>query len=456
MKKAVSLTKLQAKLQTFIRKHDKQTLLASSLIFVSGVMISSFGFIKLGNAFGTWYSIGMPLNEQFNIMVSDALLGLVLFLPSLPVFLIGYLLLESHSLGIKLSMIIAWVLAALSILNKLNWEIGLTAGLMCASAATMQIIRQRKTKTKSDSPVTTENIAKFGLKLSGIIGIIILLGLVGYISARGTKYISWDFVMGANWDFGTASRVIAGSTTETMGGISHFIIGSLLLVGLCEAIALPLGLGSAVFLAEYAPQNRITSTIRLFVETLAGVPSIVLAFLGLGLFVSTYGFSMGESWLAGSLSLAFMILPWNIRVAEEAMRAVPESYREAAYALGATKWQTIRKIVLLAASPSIITGILLGVGAAIGETAVVMWTAGSTGVSKLPQNLALTGGGGMPTMAVWIWSAWKNFFFSAGISQWEAENLALSGAFILLVMFLAISILALVARNHFSKKLSGR
>jgi phosphate transport system permease protein len=446
-----------------LRRHEKKNLFTSSLVFISGAIIASFGFVKLFSAIGKWLSHGAPFwgppfvdvtmqYSLFDVMMQDSLIALILILPSLLVFLVGYLLMESHSLGIKLSFALALGLLSLATLRVINFQLGLTAGLLCVSAASMELIRQRRTGSKKDSPVITENIAKFGLRLSGIVTIIILVGLVVYITVRGLKYVSWDFITGSNWSAPAAAQFILGKLNQPLG-ISHFIIGSLLLVSLCEAIAIPLGLGAAVFLAEYAPKNVLTSTIRFFIEALAGVPSIVIAFVGVGIFVSQYGLYMKASWLAGSLSLAFMILPWNIRVAEEAMKAVPNAFREASYALGATKWQTIRRIVLLAASPGIITGIILGVGAAIGETAVVMWTAGD--VNQLPAGLPLTGAG-MPSLAVWIYYSWRNIFAGAGVSQWDENTMALSGSFVLLVIFLTISVIALVARNYLSKKYSGR
>lgn len=460
----MTTARLPIQLYNYLRRHEKKNLFAGSLVFISGAIIASFGFVKLCSAIGKWLSHGAPFwgppfsditmqYSLFDVMMQDSLIALILILPSLLVFLVGYLLMESHSLGIKLSFALALGLISLTILRVIDFELGFVAGLLCALATAMELIIRRRTGHKKDSPVVTENIAKFGLRLSGMVTVIILVGLVVYITVRGLKYVSWDFVTGSNWSALDAAKFILGRPLNQPLGISQFIIGSLLLVALCEAIAIPLGLGAAVFLAEYAPKNVVTNTIRFFIETLAGVPSIVIAFVGVGIFVSQYGLYMKASWLAGSLSLAFMILPWNIRVAEEAMKAVPNAFREASYALGATKWQTIRRIVLLAASPGIITGIILGVGAAIGETAVVMWTAGD--VNSLPAGLPLTGAG-MPSLAVWIYYSWRNIFGSSGVSQWDESTMALSGSFVLLVIFLAISVAALAARNYLSKKYSGR
>jgi phosphate transport system permease protein len=152
-----------------------------------------------------------------------------------------------------------------------------------------------------------------------------------------------------------------------------------------------------------------------------------------------------------------MILPWNIRVTEEALKSVPHSYREGSYALGATKWETIKTQVLYAGSPGIITGILLGVGAAIGETAVLIWTAGGLEATSLPTAFISTTSGSarIPTLAMWIYLSWDEFSF-AHAPGWTKENVCLAGAFVLLVIFLAISLFALVARNYLSRRIRGR
>ena len=154
----------------------------------------------------------------------------------------------------------------------------------------------------------------------------------------------------------------------------------------CEFIAVPIGIGAAIYLAEYSPsQSRIVSTIRLFIETLAGSPSVVIAIIGFAIFIVTLGW--GQCLWAAAISLSFMALPWNIRIAEEAMRSVPRSYKEASFALGATQWQTARLVTLYAALPGIITGILLGIGVALGETLILLSTFSGANTYSLPGNL---------------------------------------------------------------------
>jgi len=169
------------------------------------------------------------------------------------------------------------------------------------------------------------------------------------------------------------------------GGILPVIIGTFYLVIGTVATALPIGMAAAIYLTEYATQNRLTRTIRLAISTLAGIPSIVFGLFGLGLFVIFFGFK--ASILSGSLTLACMILPIIIVSSEEALKAVPQSFREASLALGATKWLTIRKNVLPYAIPGMLTGSILGVGRAAGETAPILLTVAAFYLPKLPASI---------------------------------------------------------------------
>ena len=205
-------------------------------------------------------------------------------------------------------------------------------------------------------------------------------------------------------------------------------------------------------------QNKITSIIRFFIETLAGVPSVIIGLVGLAVFVEALHWGM--SLYGAGISLAFMILPWNIRIAEEALKSVPGSYREAAFALGATKWQTVRRAVLFAALPGTITGILLGVGAALGETIVVGMTGGFPPVGpqvlKLSQITAFNHS--IPTLTVFIWQAPTLLMFGQGGTNivFKMYGVAIAAAFVLIVIYLAICTIALVARNYLTKKITGK
>lgn len=222
------------------------------------------------------------------------------------------------------------------------------------------------------------------LWIGGIITILILLAVTGYVIFQGFKAIDLQFLI-------TPPR--GGLSGE--GGISTTIVTTLYLVLLTIAIATPLGVGAAIFLVEYASDNNISSRFlkgmisfsHFGVETLAGIPSIIFGLFGYALFVSTMKF--GFSLLSASLAGACLVLPVIIRTTEEALLAVPRSYREGSLALGATKWQTIRKVVLPASLPGIITGIILSVGRVVSETAVFYVTLG--GSYRMPKSIMSSG-----------------------------------------------------------------
>ena len=222
------------------------------------------------------------------------------------------------------------------------------------------------------SPRSTQKLALAGIWGTGIVTVFILLVIIAYVLVKGVSDISWSFLS-------TPPR--GGLSGE--GGISTVIVCTLYLIGLTMAILVPLGVGAAIYLSEYAPDNRMTRLIRYGTEVLAGVPSIVFGLFGFALFVTALHFNF--SILSGALTLACLLLPTLIRTSEEALRAVPRSHREAAYALGATKWQTVWRVLLPAALPGIVTGIILSIGRAIGETACLYVTMGGT--TAMPTSL---------------------------------------------------------------------
>ena len=288
---------------------------------------------------------------------------------------VAYMVWEKHSLGWKLTVAISALSIALGASGAVNIEVSLFVAFLCGLGGAIEFRNLLGQQITRDSPLVTENLAKLGLKLSGLLCLTILLGAILYVIIRGSPYLSIGFLMPTKWSWANAYEVFAGKSSQ-LGGVGSFAIGSLLLVGICELIAFPLGLGAAIYLSEYAKQGWLIHIIRFFVETLAGIPSVVIGLFGYFFFVGELG--LGYSALAAALSLSFMILPWNIRIAEESLKTVPMAYREASFALGASQWQTVRKAVLFAALPGILTGFLLGVGAAMGETAVMLYTAGLT------------------------------------------------------------------------------
>jgi len=197
--------------------------------------------------------------------------------------------------------------------------------------------------------------------------------IVGFLVANGYSAISWEFLTEAPRNY------------MTEGGVWPCIVGTLLLSIGAMAVALPLGVASAIYLHEYALPGRLMRVIRLGVNNLAGVPSVVFGLFGLGLFVTAM--DLGVSLLSGWLTLGVLCLPVIIGTTEEALRSVPATYREASLALGGTKWQTIWRVVLPSALPGILTGSILGISRAAGETAAIMFTAAVFYTPKMPNSI---------------------------------------------------------------------
>ncbi|MFZ7113622.1 MAG: phosphate ABC transporter permease PstA [Desulfatiglandales bacterium] len=214
----------------------------------------------------------------------------------------------------------------------------------------------------------------FGLfRISTALNGVALLIIMYFLMSRGWRAINWTFLTQAPMD------------SMTKGGIFPCIVGTLCLSLGAIAVALPIGVASAVYLNEYARPGKVLRIIRLGINNLAGVPSVVFGLFGLGFFVVYL--KMGVSILAGALTLGAMTLPVIIGSAEEALRAVPDTYREASLGLGATKWQTIYRVVLPTALPGILTGAILGISRAAGETAPIMFTAAVFFTPSLPGSL---------------------------------------------------------------------
>ena len=209
----------------------------------------------------------------------------------------------------------------------------------------------------------TQRIAFGCFWLAASVTILILAIIIVYVLAQGLPYISLGFLTGRPEAQGRE------------GGILPTILGTLALGALSLVIAVPLGVGAAVFLTEYTRPSPLTTIMRFGTDSLAGVPSIIFGLFGFIFFVTRLQLSW--SLLAGALTLAIMVLPTIIRTTEEAIRAVPVAYREVSYGLGASRWQMVRTVVLPTALPGIITGIILSFGRAVGETAAVIFTAGT-------------------------------------------------------------------------------
>lgn len=266
------------------------------------------------------------------------------------------------------------------------------------------------------------------------LSIVLLPVIIMWVTTNGVGSLNWAFLTGTP-SFSTSESRLATH------GVYPQIVGSLLLVGMCTLLGTPIGVLSAIYLTEYAPQTLPTKIIRFFTETLAGVPSIVIGLFGMELLVYRLGFK--TSLISGAVSLSFMTLPWVIRASEEAIKVVPMEYREASLAMGASKWQTIRKVVIPAALPGIITGVLLGMGRAIGETAVLILTTGGGMTRKVPQRLTSPVG----SLPVYI------YLIAREAVNPELLSRGFAGSLVLLIMFLSMSVAALLIRNYYYRKL---
>lgn len=219
----------------------------------------------------------------------------------------------------------------------------------------------------------TQKIATAVITLVAAVVVIPVLLIIFSIFYNGIEAISWEFL----------TQPPRNGMTE--GGIMPAILGTVILTFGTAVAAMPLGIASAVYLAEYAGDNVLTRTIRLAIVNLAGIPSIVYGLFGLGMFVLFFQF--GTSIIAGSLTLGLMTLPIVISTSEEAILTVPQSFRVVSYSLGASKWQTIRNQVLPNALPGIITGIILGLSRAVGETAPILFTVAAFYLPNLPSSI---------------------------------------------------------------------
>jgi phosphate transport system permease protein len=273
------------------------------------------------------------------------------------------------------------------------------------------------------NPKTSEKIAKILIWTAALFVLAVLSAIIIYILYKGLPMINWSFLTEIPRNMGRS------------GGISSAIVGTLMVTAVAIVLAVPFGIGTAFYLAEYTKESMITRIIRFSAESLAGIPSIVYGLFGFIFFVIYL--NLGWSVLAGGLTLAVMILPTVIRTSEEAIRAVPSSYREVSLSLGGTKWQTIIKAVFPSAVQGISNGIILGVGRCVAETAAVMLTAGGT--LRMASSLFSP----TRTMAV-------HFYILAreGISMGNAYGTA--ALLIILIFFINVVANALV--NHFMAK----
>lgn len=275
----------------------------------------------------------------------------------------------------------------------------------------------------------TQGAAFWVFRLMSLTVVGILLWILGFLVVKGIGVVNWEFLMGMPED------------GMTKGGIMPAIVGTLCLVAGSMVFAFPVGVMSGIYINEYAPNNWLVKFIRVMTNNLSSIPSIVFGLFGMALFVNTLGF--GDSILAGSLTLGLLVLPVVIRTTEEALRAVDNSYRNASLALGATKLQTIRKVVLPMAFPNIITGLILSVGRVSGETAPILFTVAAYFLPKLPTSIF------DQVMAL---PYHLYVLATSGTDLQASRPMAYGTALVLILIVLLINLLANGLRAWFGKK----
>ena len=277
------------------------------------------------------------------------------------------------------------------------------------------------------SPKTSQKIMTGVLWASGLVTILILIVIIGYIMLKGLPALTPEFLLSEPIDSGRA------------GGIAPMIVSSIYVTLIAGIIATPLGVGAAVYMAEYATEERIVKLIKFGAETLASIPSIVFGLFGLAFFVVFLG--LGWSILSGGLVLALMALPTIFQVSQVSIETVPRSYREGSLALGATKWETIYRVVVPAALPGITTGVILGMARAISEAAAVMFVVGSA----LAMPISIFDPGRPLPLHLYI-------IATEGISLKNAYGTAA----VLVIIVLLITVLTNTLVDRYRRKMMGR
>ncbi len=273
------------------------------------------------------------------------------------------------------------------------------------------------------SPKFTQALAILILGSATLLTLVVLLFVIAFVLIKGLPGVTWEFLSSAPKEMGKE------------GGILPTLVGTILLPLLAIGIAVPLGVGTAIYLTEYTRETRMTRALRFGTDCLAGIPSIIFGLFGFIFFVVML--KMGWCLLSGALTLAIMVLPTIIRTSEEAIRSVPNAYREVSFSLGATRWETVMKVILPNALPGIVTGMILGVGRSIGETAAVIFTAGSS--LRMPMSVFDS----VRTMSV-------HFYILAreGISNEKAY----ATAAVLIISVLLINLVAYTMMHRFIAK----
>lgn len=276
---------------------------------------------------------------------------------------------------------------------------------------------------------TSQKFAFGFFTLLSYLVVAILFVILGFITIKGGSVISWDFL------------TKAPEEGMTKGGIFPAIVGTFYLIVGSSIISFPIGIMSGIYMNEYATNGKVVRFIRIMTNNLSGVPSVVFGLFGMSLFVNALGW--GDSIIAGSFTLALMSLPMIIRTTEEALKSIDDSFRHGSLALGATKLQTIRRVVLPMAFPNIITGLILSVGRVSGETAPILFTVAAYFLPQLPGSIF------DQCMAL----PYHLYVISTSGTDIEASRgMAYGTALVLIAIVLVVNLLANLLRNYFAKK----
>ncbi|GAM13670.1 phosphate ABC transporter permease PstA [Mesobacillus selenatarsenatis] len=293
----------------------------------------------------------------------------------------------------------------------------------------MKYVDSTQVQKKMGSRLMANNLAKTLFFLSTLFGLLVLVVLIYRVLKDGLPWIDIDFLM---------NRL---STDPERAGIWGAITGTLWLMVVVAPVTMLLGIGTAIYLEEYATKGRISSFIKTNISNLAGVPSVVFGILGLTVFARTL--DLGSVVLAGGLTMALLVLPVVVVASQEAIRAVPQFLREASYGMGATKWQTIKNVVLPAALPGILTGVILALSRAIGETAPLV-------VIGIPALLIPIPDGIFDKFTILPVQIYYWTIDSALVAEYA--NLAAATIVILLLVLFVMNSIAILIRNKFQKR----
>ncbi|MBN3556138.1 phosphate ABC transporter permease PstA [Fictibacillus nanhaiensis] len=291
----------------------------------------------------------------------------------------------------------------------------------------MALINKESVKKRMGTRLAANGVAKFLFILATLFSLLVLGVLIYRILSEGLPYLSLDFI--TNF----ASRM------PERAGIWAALLGTIWVMAVTAPVSFILGVGTAIYLEEYAKKNAFTKFVQINISNLAGVPSIVFGLLGLTIFVRLLG--LGSSVLAGGLTMSLLILPVIVVASQEAIRTVPREIREASFGMGATKWQTIRRIVFPAALPGILTGTILALSRAVGETAPLLVLGALAYVAFVPENIFSQ----FTVLPIQLYN-WTSR------PQEEFHMIAASGIIILLIILLIMNSIAVLIRNKFHKR----